>query len=252
MLLSVFVTTAKGGTVIFNKEWVKFVDKSINRMLGGLLTTIQEFSRQATGMGVRYMEFENVAVSMVTDDRLICSLFHESQDGVEFGCLIAREILTTFITEYGDNGFTDFDGVLNVNQHYHFHTKLGDAITGSVQTILATLKRTKGIQYTLLVLADGSMYSSGTIDHQLSLVANVQALLTFSNEMVLYHGSETQLISLTMSRQMVYVRPIHDSFLVVVCKRSFSKDSHITAINSSVALLGKVLNLLNNLSGMKK
>ena len=57
MLRNVLILSSTGGTVLFEKAWVNLIEEAKLRMVGGLITTIQEFARQSTQMGVSYLEF---------------------------------------------------------------------------------------------------------------------------------------------------------------------------------------------------
>lgn len=100
-------------------------------MIGGLLTSVQELSRQSIGMTVSYIQCSSgttafrristyapqVGVTMVHEEKykLNCTLFHATSTvldlvisfraysckGPQFGHLIAAQILRSFVMEYG-------------------------------------------------------------------------------------------------------------------------------------------------------
>ncbi len=87
------------------------------------------------------MEFSNVAVSIVTNERakVFCAMFFDISDGPAFGALIAREILTAFVDEYAQPGgdIGTFGGH-NLKDFHGFHFKIPLVIRDSVKHILAT------------------------------------------------------------------------------------------------------------------
>jgi hypothetical protein len=54
---------------------------------------------QRTGAPVAYVELQNIAVSIVcnVEAKLTCALFTDKNAGYQFGRLLARELLYTFI-----------------------------------------------------------------------------------------------------------------------------------------------------------
>jgi hypothetical protein len=99
MLRNVLLMSSSG-LVLFSKEFVKSVSQP--RMVGSLLTAMIEFSSRVTGMPVSVIELNNVCVVIVTDAaaQIFCAVFHDSEDGPEFGTLIATELLRTFVEDY--------------------------------------------------------------------------------------------------------------------------------------------------------
>jgi len=92
------------GMVLFEKEWVKPAateegQASDYNRWGALLRTLAEFSLQATGYPVSFMEFPTLAITITADPKtkLLCAIFHDTD---------VRP--TNQIRDYGNNLFLYF------------------------------------------------------------------------------------------------------------------------------------------------
>jgi len=83
--------------VLFSKEFLKAVSKP--RLIGGLITAMIDFATQRVGVPVSYIQLKNVGVAIHTNiqAKVTCALFHDISDGIDFGKLIASEILNSFV-----------------------------------------------------------------------------------------------------------------------------------------------------------
>jgi len=237
------------GVVIFEKVWVESETKLAEkgRLFGSLITTMQEFSRQSTGMIVSYLELNDVGISIVEDHRtkLICTLFHEREDGADFGKILAQQILRSFIETFGND--LSFGGSVNVGLFRGFVSKIFDAIQNSVRAILQQLQSYRTIQIALLVYDDGIAVTPSQEEDQLSLVANVQPLVTLSNNIMMPKKDHPELISMEMNRQIVYIHRVGEASLVAVCKKSAKASLYKPLLLRAVSMLEKVFSLSNKL-----
>ena len=120
-------------------------------------------------------------------------MFHDSEDvirshrqGPDFGKLLAAEFLKHFTTIFSNVKFNENK---EPARYHSYNAKIGDAISQSIQSILnrrkfslTLVRASPGIQNALLVYDDGRTLTTG-LDDQLGVVANLQALLTFCNEL---------------------------------------------------------------------
>jgi len=221
MLHNVIIMTA-AGVVIFEKVWSTEGLNDKTRMFGSLITTMQEFARQSTGMVVSYLEFGEVAISLVDDpkSKLLCTLFHEATDGSDFGHLIASQILRSFSETFAETSFT---GTVNVAMFSGFVSKLFDAIQNSVRSIVQNLQSNRGIQSALVVFDDGTAVLPPQVqeEDQLGLVANLQPLITLSSDIMMAKKDRTESIQLELSeRYLVFVHRVTDgASLVAICRK---------------------------------
>jgi len=242
------------GVVIFEKVW--FTDsESIQtekkgRLFGSLITTMQEFSRQSTGgMIVTYLEFQQVAVSIVDDSKtkLLCTLFHDTEDGSDFGQMIAAQILRSFIESFPD---ISFQGTLNVATFSSFVGKLFDAIQNSVRAIVQQLQSQRGINSALVVYDNGqSVMTVAQEEDQLGIVANLTPIITLSTDILQAKTKERpELITLEMSKQIVIICRVGDASLVSICRKSTNPTHYQPAIERAAVMLEKVFSLERALS----
>ncbi|KAH9108626.1 hypothetical protein LEN26_013536 [Aphanomyces euteiches] len=175
MLRNVLVM-ATSGLVLFSKEFLHAIPQP--RLIGSLLTAILEFSAKTTGAPVSYMEFTNVAVTIVVNEsaKVFCAIFFDVADGPKFGAFLAKEILAAFVDEYaGDLGNIGH----NLRDFHGFHYKISEVIRESVKPILATLQQQRGIQKAILVTDDAVTYATVEVD-QLGVLVNMQSLRTLA------------------------------------------------------------------------
>eukprot|EP00741_Cyanophora_paradoxa_P021630 tig00000241_g20878.t1 len=138
-----FMIISSSGLVVFQKDFTGNGQPS--RLVGPLLTVMTEFAIQSVGLPVAYIELEKVAVSIVTSDeyRATCALFHDVDDGPDFGRLIANELVRSFVAEHGKDlevrhlNLRDFEG---------FHAKIPGVLRGAVKPILDNLSGHRGVQ----------------------------------------------------------------------------------------------------------
>jgi len=240
MLRFVIITTGTG-TLLFEKVWQynPHTDGKGN-MIASLLTAMEEYSKQSTGLFVTYMEFGSGAITLVSDEAtmLRCILFHDKEEGAEFGRLIANQILRTFIESFPE---ADFTHIRDISQFSSFNNKLVEAISQSARSILLQLKTSRAISNALLISDDGNTHSTGSgLDDQLGIVANLQAMLAFANDIMLSKEDRPRLITLDMMRQTVLVHRIGQSSLVCVCKKNRDPATYRDKIATAVLLLEKL------------
>lgn len=252
MLRSVLITSSSG-MVLFQKEWVKLVAKGqdMSRLIGGLVTTIQEFSRQNAGMPVAYIEFEMLAVSMYIDGRtgLICTLFHDKQDGAPFGRLVAKQIVVSFVEEFKLRSSEDVSKVFNVSKFNVFQTRIADVIASSVKPLMQQLQRLRGVKAALVVHADDSVHYAGQLEDDLGMVANMQALMTLSNALMQGSGDLTSLVSMEMTEHFVCIYKIGESTLVTIVRNNIAREEYNASVQETIQLVSQVLEVVSNLRG---
>jgi hypothetical protein len=175
--------------------------------------------------------------------------------GAEFGRLIANQILRSFIESYPE---ADFTHVRDISQFSSFNNKLVEAISQTARSILQqrilscnpytfnpihhfTVKNSRGISNALLILDDGNTHSTSSgLDDQLGIVANLQAMLAFANDIMLSKEDRPRLITLDMMRQTVLVHRIGPSSLVCVCRKNRDPATYRDKIATAVSLLEKL------------
>jgi len=249
MLRFVIITTGTG-TLLFERVWVRNAHtEGKGNMLASLLTTMEEFSKQSTGLLVTYIEFGTGAITLVSDEKtmLRCILFHDKNEGAEFARLIANQILRSFIELYSD---ADFSHTLSVAKFNSFSNKVVEAMGQSAKTVLQQVKNIRGISNALLLYDDGISLSAGSADDELGIVANLQAMITFASDIMLAKEDRPRIITLEMARQTVLVhRVAHSASLVCVCRKNKDSSVYKSKIIGAVQLLEKVFLLSANLQG---
>ncbi|KAF2077502.1 hypothetical protein CYY_001201 [Polysphondylium violaceum] len=240
MLRSTIIITGKG-TLLFEKIWVsstQMVGKG--NMFSSLLTTVQEFSKQSTGMFVSYIEFGESSITIVYDEKTLlrCCLFHDIADGPEFGKLIANQLLRSFIEMHSDTDFLH-TVVHNASKFNSFSNKIYDSIANSPKSIINQLRSNRGIQNSILVYNDGKSVTSGGAEDSLGMIANLQAMLSFSNDILLSLGDRPKEIILDMANNHVIISRVGPASLVCICKKNKDPSIYQKAIGDAVILLDK-------------
>lgn len=240
---------------MFEKEWVKTIAGRAT-LYGGLLTTIQTLSKQSLAMHPSYIEYGQVAVTVVLDadyekTSMVCALFHDIDDGPDFGRLIAKAILAGFLKEYPEFTAAARKPSIQNQKFTNFANKLVDIISNATQSILNQLKmKHKGLVSSLLLFDEGQQpVTSGKLDDHVGVVANLQALITFSDGIMSERQDVAQSITLEMSEKIVFIHRIRNgrASLVSICKKSIKKSIHLQYIEETVTLLEKLFVLQSNL-----
>lgn len=137
-------------------------------------------------------------------------------------------------------------------RYQSYNAKIGDAISQSIQSILnrrkfclTPVRASPGIQNALLVYDDGRTLTTG-LDDQLGVVANLQALLTFCNELskylvtlVLARQDAVSVVSVEMAKQLVIIHRVGSASLLTICRRNKDPSVYNLAIGTSVDLLDR-------------
>lgn len=73
-----------------------------SKQIGGIITAMLKFSHQKVGLPVSYIQLAQIGVSISSsaDARVSCTVFHDADDGSEFGALLSRELLAAFIQTF--------------------------------------------------------------------------------------------------------------------------------------------------------
>ncbi|CAK4132049.1 unnamed protein product [Aphanomyces euteiches] len=236
---------ATSGLVLFSKEFLHAIPQP--RLIGSLLTAILEFSAKTTGAPVSYMEFTNVAVTIVVNEsaKVFCAIFFDVADGPKFGAFLAKEILAAFVDEYaGDLGNIGH----NLRDFHGFHYKISEVIRESVKPILSTLQQQRGIQKAILVTDDAVTYATVEVD-QLGVLVNMQSLRTLAADTMAFVGDNAHSITILGARNSsIQVRAIENATLVVSFKQGGPYTAVcIAAINEAIFMLQRVCLLLKHL-----
>lgn len=118
-----------------------------------------KFSHQKVGLPVSYIELTHTCVSISTsaEARVSCAVFHDAEDGAEFGSLLSREMLVAFVRTYqhelaasapnatttgggtlpsGGASGTTGTGIFAMDHFSDFQSKIADTIRNSVKPLL--------------------------------------------------------------------------------------------------------------------
>ena len=110
MIRNVVIMVTTSGLVLFSKTFLDGgkITQPKFRLVGSVITSLLFYAQQTTGMGLRYMELSNTAITIATDDvsNVFCALFHDLEDGVIIGRLLCSEILNAFTQEYSSDLIT--------------------------------------------------------------------------------------------------------------------------------------------------
>jgi hypothetical protein len=78
-----------------------------------------------------------VSVSLAADtgrSGLVCALFHDADDGVALGTMLAAQLLAAFVDAYPD---LDVRSIVDAGAYAGFTARLPDAVRGTLRPVLA-------------------------------------------------------------------------------------------------------------------
>mmetsp|Transcript_27130 Transcript_27130/g.68146 ORF Transcript_27130/g.68146 Transcript_27130/m.68146 type:complete len:260 (-) Transcript_27130:70-849(-) len=259
MLRNILILSGSGGGVLFEKAWVdSVVDSEKTRLLGGVITSFEEFAKQVVNMRVTYLEFGKFALSIVQDEHetdIVCALFHDVTDGEALGRLIATQLLAHFLDEYSAEDLNspaaqhgDFGG---------FVSKIPDAIRQSITSILLSLSEVPLVRRAAIVYEDSRTHTvDGFEETEIGLAANLQAVLTFATEIMSKVKDRPQAITLQLTKnKIVYLHPLGRGSLVTICRQPtpYPTTGFVPSaqedLQEHVDLLKRAFQLIANLSG---
>jgi len=223
---------------VFEKSWDKEKSSQENQW-GGLIRATYEYSSQSVGFPVSYLETPSAALSITTDQRtgVLCAIIHSNEDTDEFGELIAKEILRTFLETYPQVDFSK--AITNKGQFSSFGPKIVDCIKRVPESILHNLSFINGIEACLLVYDDGTeSISSGTLGDNFSVIANFRALLRVAIQLMQEQKDDApDFMLLEMGERLVYVHRIKSmASLVTLCLKKKKKSSESENEANEVAI----------------
>ncbi|DAZ98397.1 TPA: hypothetical protein N0F65_000111, partial [Lagenidium giganteum] len=235
MLRNVLIMAASG-IVLFSKEYVNTIAQP--RLVGSLVTAMLEFSAKTTGNPVSYIELSNVAVTVVSNEshKVFCAMFHDTNDGATFSSFIAKEILDAFIAEYrAELGAVGH----NLRDFHRFHYRILAIIRDSVRTVLRKLQQQRGILKAIFVTDSGVTHSTVDVD-QIGVLANLQALLNASSDIMALSGDAVNSVTIQSSRTTcTQVNMVENGTLIVMYKKGASAARNIATIKECVQFLRK-------------
>eukprot|EP00752_Nemacystus_decipiens_P006490 g5843.t1 len=243
------VLVMKSGLVLFSREFANTVQQP--RLLGSLLTAMVEFSKVAAGMQVAYVELTGVAVTLVGNEatNTFCALFHDREDGATFGRLIASEMLNAFLEEHAKDISREASS-LNLKDFRGFMYRIPGIARKSVQPVLGKLVHVKGILRCALVTETSETFQTAEID-QLGLLANLQALISLSTDIMAQAGNGCVSMSLeSSSNSRILIWRIDVWTLVVAVHKSANRNRYQKHIDEAVGVLHKVLESTFTLSNV--
>jgi hypothetical protein len=238
------IIMSTGGIILFSKDFVKHISNP--SMLASLLTAMVTFSRAKTGLPTSYIEFSSVALSVTinAEARVMCALVTDLVDGAYFSELLSSEILGAFVSTY-EKRLSDSDQVNNTDAFSDFNVQISEVIRNTVGPALEHLQTQKSIVTALLIQGDVVAYSTNDVD-QVGILANHDALVRSSTDVLGPRNDETESITLTGMKTTITIRRFMASSLVVMFKNSIT-DTGLADIEKAAAVIHKLLSNAANL-----
>ena len=186
MLRDILLMT-NGGLLLFSKKFSvssEMAQTNIQpKMLSGLLTAMLTFSKEKMGVPVSCIEFHHFSLTLSTelDFGITCALIFDIKDGLEFGQVITRQILKSFIQTY----YTDIiHGNFNINTFQTFNVQLGEIMKSCLRPVMDEFHQTtRGIICCALLINHQVYYTLGELD-KVALLANITNLMEPSQDIL--------------------------------------------------------------------
>ncbi|CAM9853329.1 unnamed protein product [Phaeothamnion confervicola] len=235
------------GWTRLNGRLAKRTDGLQPRMVGSLLTAMMEFSVLTAGMPVSYIELTSLAVTIAGSEatKVFCALLHDREDGAAFGRLIATEVLNAFVEDYAN----DLGSGFNLKDFHGFHQRIAGVIRKSAQPAIDKLGLAKGVLKAVLVGEDArQIFQTEEID-QLGVLANLQALIGLSTDIMTHCSDQCCRIALEGSgntRTLLW-RLEQRWTLVVSVSKAVHPNKYLPAVDEAVEMLQKLVRLTTDL-----
>ncbi|GBG31107.1 Hypothetical Protein FCC1311_073282 [Hondaea fermentalgiana] len=245
MLRNVLVISSSG-LLLFSKEFVNAAEQP--RLLGSVITAMLEKAKQTTGLQLSYMEFSKLAITIVGNEpkTVFCVLFHDCDDGEEFGKLLATEILGAFLNNYRN----DLKSIgLNQNAFQDFQFQLSSVIQDTGRPVLDELKRNRAVVLALLVKEDPRVgdscisYSTGEVD-QFGVLANLKPLISAATDIMSLRQDSANAVWLestpTRASRLLVQKVVVGTYLVIQFSMRFDHAHYEGEVVRATRLLEKV------------
>eukprot|EP00736_Rhodelphis_marinus_P008352 Rmarinus@m.22845 len=235
---------SSSGMVLFSKQFISAVSQP--RMTGSLLAALLEFSTMNVGMPVSYIELATVCVTIVMNEgkTIICALFHDVDDGAEFGRVIASQLLLRFTEFFPREMLTSVS--INAANFYSFNSRISQAIRSCIRPILSKLERVKGVKLAALVTSDQQTHSCQPLD-RLAIVANLQFLLNSATDVLSVKKDLPLTLVIEGPRTRVLIARLRHATLLTVAKKSLSASKCKAGVQRAWLMLNKVFSLLESI-----
>jgi len=220
MVLQHMVIVTRGGSMLFHHSFMPLVAKP--RLTASLLAALVETTLQRTGKAVSYVECGSFGISICCEVEagtggLVCSVFHDHEDGEMFGNVLAMHTMSEFKST--------FKGLyspvpLNTSIFACFHTAVSQIIRGCVRHFVCQIAAHDCVEICGLVcndavyhLVDKRSTAKVPVD-EMQFVAHLHSLLDYASDMMALTGDACDTIILDNT----FVERIQNSEAVLMAK----------------------------------
>ncbi|KAH3764282.1 saccharopine dehydrogenase [Pelomyxa schiedti] len=222
-------------------------------MIAALVSAVQVFSKNATGMNFTFISLENdIAISTVANPSidLQCVLFHDDSDGPEFGQVIASQLLNSFVEAFPN---VNFSHPASLNAFSTYSNKILEALRGTIPDVLTQLRSTEGVLNTIVVTGETKI-SSGSVEGLIELVANFERMRMLSDNLFdsVTGDDQVQHFTMEMGSHRFEAHKVGGAgqggtWLLVVLAKNRDPSVYSPSIEKASDMLSKIFLLLESL-----
>jgi predicted regulator of Ras-like GTPase activity (Roadblock/LC7/MglB family) len=167
--------------------------------------------------------------------KIFCALFYDREVGVVFGRLICTEILKAITQEYS----SDLNQLgRNLKDFHGFHKKINNTVRLSAKPVILKLESQVGIRKALLINDHEIIETPTTKIDQLSVLANLNAIIDLSNEIMSTTEDSFQHMSVDTSDSRILMWNVQDkSTMIVVVDSAVDKALYTNSIEEALELI---------------
>jgi hypothetical protein len=246
------ILTANGGLLV-EKVWSPLpVLDSKRTIVSALLTTLHVFAAKATGgLHLAHIGLGALAVTIVSDEHtdLRCFLFHDAEDGYDFGRAVGARVLGHFCDAHAG---ASFGATIAAAAYAGYASRLLEVIGAVDRDVLCELRAScAGVLNALLVYdEDGRAVCAAPVEAgEIGLVANLRSLLAFADEIALSREDRTAAVRLELARHRITVRRLAHASLVLVTSRSKDPAQATAKMRTTTFLLERLCQFLTAIKG---
>jgi hypothetical protein len=162
------------------------------------------------------------------------------------GKLVAEQILRSFVDQH--RAQLRETSVKNVAVFASFSGKLPDALKGVFFVICTKLRSARGINGVMLLPSEGEPITSGTWEDEFAVIANVQAMLSASHQLMEICNDQARLVSFEYMKSSVLALDTRRGTLVAFCRRSVKQSLLLERLNEAVILLDRAADIVSGVS----
>eukprot|EP01135_Chromosphaera_perkinsii_P000377 Nk52_evm24s78 gene=Nk52_evmTU24s78 len=245
VIKSILIITSSG-VVLFAKEYGSSIHQP--RLLGSLLTALFQTSHDVIAP-VSYVRFGSLSLSIcsanTTNSNILAAVLYEGEverlkvvDALA-GRSLVKVLLDAFLKEYSTQ-IEKGGKIVNTTLFEGFEDKIQECQNAALNPLLYRIADDKSVRLAVIFKKNGTFFSSQPVE-QLGFVANMEALLNYSKDLMTNSGSQSlKKIEIIMKGAKYMIFLFQDSCLAIVVDKNLTFGSLYKGTIDAIEAIGEI------------